>query len=529
MNENFLAKTRRTFKERYSERKQLKREGSQSKTTDISATSQDIAVVYADGHPNLPPRGWEKGTKIALGRLSQFTPGRAWFPHALVIGQTGSGKTTLLRPLIGRWAGPRAVMSTKGDIVPDAYSAGTPGTIHLVTPDGRSELDADGKSRLSALEAAGWTVRDVRWDPAIWAAQATESKLSQRASTLADCMSDVVGQDSGNTFWSKASAGFLTSILLLEGAAIRAKADSWEDLWIDASAVNNNGSSQLFARRKKDPGMSRIMSEISATNLGHLYDRTVNQPFPDLTPTETSAAEDVLQMAHYVKTGNVTTLSSWQTMLVALKAYKIGDTSGRAPLDVGAWGRSANDLLVVVVPSIVQATWTSPMAALALALWTEASSNATGNHLIVLDEMASLAPVPNIESWTAQGRGLGVHVVGVLQHEDQATIWSRGNNTAGWIVNTWPLALVASGTPAIGLATHLATGSGQHDVQKRSTTYKPGQGWFAPQIQEGTTHSTARQDRIESDEVFSDTVRGAWRVVDGGIGPWATGIQKPKR
>lgn len=132
-----------------------------------------------------------------------------------------------------------------------------------------------------------------------------------------------------------------------------------------------------------------------------------------------------------------------------------------------------------------------------------------------------MAPVPTLKEWVAQGRSLGVHVIAVLQNESQAKVWA-GNDTAGWILNTWPLALVASGTPTYGLAKHLADGEGQHEVEKLTRTDSPSKTWFGDSESQSTSRSLEMRDRIEPNDVFSHAVLGAWRVIDRRVGPWAT-------
>jgi hypothetical protein len=240
-----------------------------------------------------------------------------------------------------------------------------------------------------------------------------------------------------------------------------------------------------------------------------------------LSPTERAAFEEILEMGSLLLAKNVTALSKYQTMSTALGCYRYPSPTPRLPVDVTAWAGSSNDLLAVIVPSDQSKSWAASMAALAVAVWTEASGNEGRDHLIVLDEVASLAPVPTLHEWIAQGRSLGVHVVAVLQNESQAKIWA-GNDTAGWILNTWPVALVASGTPTYGLAKHLADGEGQHEVEKISENRDAPDTWFGEGGKKSTSRSKEMRDRIEPNDVFSEAVLGAWRVVDRRVGPWAT-------
>lgn len=468
------------------------------------AGSHDIA--YAAGMDSmLPERGWRVGMPIAIGRSLGMDGGRAWFPHALILGATGSGKTTLLRPFLQRWSatGPAAVMSTKGDILPAASANDAGRTIQLVTPKGRRYLDMDGQERLAALEAAGWRVIDCCWEPVSWAASASDEAEGQfRAETLARCLAGVVAQgEGGSNFWSAASGDFLTAAILIEAAAIRTASKSWSEL--------------LGGRRNPTTGADGIERLVSETQLERLAILASIEALPDtLSPTERAAASEVQELGRLLKANNVTALSKYQTATTALGAYRY-PAMPRPPINIGAWAHSSNDLLAVIIPSAQSVNWSAPMAALALALWTEASTVDSAEHLIILDEMASLAPVPTIHEWTAQGRSLGVHVVAVLQHEQQAQKWSP-TDTSGWILHNWPLVLVASGTPAIGLARLLAAGEGRWEVEKTSSG-KSTAGW-------STTTSVEMRDRIEASLVFDTGYLGVWRVIDRRIGPWAVAL-----
>ena len=486
----------------------------------------DLVEVYHPAQGSLPSRGWRVGTHIALGRSLGMDSTKAWFPHVLVLGATGSGKTsTVLRPTIARWseAGPACVMSTKGDIIPKVL-VGTPGVIHLVTPKGRGYLDADGEERLQALEAAGWKVIDCRWDPVTWAAATkAEPEALRRSEALARCLAGVIAggraDRSDGRFWSEAASGLITAGILIERAAIIAGASSWLDVLTPAD--NTTGSDKLFAAATSTaaPGVERLVAELQLTPLSRLADAVSEVPLT-LSPVERAAAGEILETAQLLKGNNVTALSRYQTMAAALGAYKYPAESAQ-PIDVGAWAHSQHDLLVVIVPSNEAETWAAPMAGLALAVWTEASGD-PGDHLVVLDEMASLAPVPTIHEWVAQGRSLGVHIVAVLQHEGQARHWSQ--DAAGWILHNWPLVLVAAGTSAVGLAKHLADGEGQHEVERRSVSTRRDPGAWYGQIEDSTTTSREMRDRIEPNAVFDEAIPGAWRVIDRRVGPWARGI-----
>lgn len=502
--------------------------GKQAANGPVATGPHDLARVYHSAHTALPQRGWKVNTPIAIGRELGINQNRAWFPHALILGATGSGKTTLLRPFIPRWlaAGPAAVMSTKGDILPHNLGAAEPGTIHLVTPRGRQYLDADGQARLSALEEAGWTVADVRWDPVVWAAgSGDEAGLQFRATALAHCLSDVVGHgDTAQNFWTEASAGLIRAGIIIEAAALNAGAPSWAELLAPRAAGARTGSERLLAQDSESahPGVEHLVAELQLASLTDLAD-VCDQVPPTLSSTERAALRVIIETGTLLKANNVTALSRYQTADIALGAYTFPDKSGRPALDVSSWATSAHDLLVVIVPSNENQSWAAPMAALALALWTEATGT-PGDHLVILDEMASLAPVPNIHEWTAQGRSLGVHVVAVLQHESQAKIWA-GNDTAGWVLNNWPLVLVAAGTPAYGLAKHLADGEGQHEVAKTSTSQRRDKSVMFGGLQDdGTTTSYEMRDRVEPNFVFGEAATGAWRVIDRRVGPWAEPI-----
>ncbi|MDA8399044.1 MAG: TraM recognition domain-containing protein [Actinomycetota bacterium] len=488
------------------------------------ANSHDLARVYHPAQPALPQRGWQVGIPIAVGHDLGMSQGRAWFPHGLLLGATGSGKTTLLRRFLARWlsTGPAVVMSTKGDIIP-LPAQGTPGRVHLVTPQGRQYLDPDGHERLAALETAGWTVLDARWDPVCWlAASSDEAQIRFRAETLARCLAGVVADQQSGRFWSEAASGLITAGMLIEAATIQAQAGSWAELLDPQPLDSRAGSDRLLASATTTakPGIERLVAELQLGRLTDLAEHCSEVPLT-LSPIQRAAAGEVLETAKLLRANNVTALSRYQTMATALSAYKYPSTE-RPPVDIASWAASDHDLLVVAVPSAESEAWAAPMAALAVALWTEASQTA-GDHLIILDEMASLAPVPGIHEWTAQGRSLGVHVVAVLQHEGQARTWSQ--DTAGWILNTWPLVLVAAGTPAVGLAKQLADGEGQHEVTKQSTTQRRDSStWFGGMQDDGTTTSYEMRDRIEPNHVFDEAAAGAWRVIDRRVGPWAEAI-----
>ena len=491
--------------------------------TAVATDPHDLAVVTNTAGNTLDNRGWRPRMPIALGRSTGMIGGRAWFGHALVIGETGTGKTTLLRPFVRRWTatGPVAVMSTKGDIIPDALLGGTAGTIHLVTLTGRENLDRDGQARLDALEHAGWTILDTRWDPVVWAGE----NVRDRGELVGRCLADVATTKDADRIWAIAAAKLIDAGIIIETAKTKAGASSWAELF---GATAKSKSEALLA--PVDPAdlenppapVDYLVREITMQNLMKLS--KIESLPAGFNQLEQSAAREVLEIAHLLSTNNSTGQSRYQTAGLALSAYSRTEGTKRMALNVGKWANSDHDLLAVVVPSAVAELWAAPMACLALALWTEATASA-GEHLIVLDEMFSLAPVPKIESWLAQGRGLGVHVVGVLQTEGQAKKWGGDNGGQEWILN-WPLVLVASGTTALGLAKRLAEAEGQHETETKSISSRGGSSsfWNVP-IVEGETTSMAMRDRIQQNMVFDQRVFGVWRVLDGRVGPWATGVQ----
>lgn len=481
---------------------------------------------------------WQLGQTIVLGGRTlgrRADTAEYAAPHALVIGASGAGKTHLLRPLVRRWTGknPAAVFSTKGDIIPDDFKPAPGQKLFLITPLGRNKLDHDGQKRLNALEEKGMDIINTRWDITKWIAGGEDYEdVSLRADAMAACLAEVSCGEGSDPIWPKSAQVLLNAAFQLEVWAQHQQAPTWrKSLQVADSPkvekLKGSASSLMFAEAKevlaepiRSEGIVRVYE-----NLENLIDFEIDFELSPELPEMIKKAVDVLtRHADGLKAGDKMIGSVWSTALSSFGSSAVGYGKSRVPFDAKEWAQSENGLLVVVIPSTAAKTWEASMAALATVLWDEASSTHDKDHLLVLDEIASLAPVPGLSSWVAQGRSMGVVVVAVLQNEGQARKWTgAGGSLTNWILS-WPLCLVASGSPAVGIAEQVSRGEGHAEVERATISENPDQNSFM-----GTSVSTSRSlqllPRLGPEQVFGDREVGLWRVLAQRLGPWVRGIE----
>jgi type IV secretion system protein VirD4 len=291
----------------------------------------------------------------------------------MVIGPSESGKTRgLVVPALLERDGPVLCTSVKSDVLYETHAArAARGEVHVFDPTGASGLPHSPWSPLAASQT--WT-----------AARRTASRLLG------------VGDHSGarsadEAFWKPAGARFLAPLLL---AAAHGDLAMREVLsWV---ARTEQQEPTRLLEGCRDPGAQAALEALRSVWEADARFRS------SLTQTVATA------------------LDAWQEPAVA--AASIGQTQITAE-----WLLSGSNTLYLVAPADEQRRLTGLFCALVSHIVAGAFAAAARRGkpldpalLLALDELANIAPLPNVDELASTGRGQGVQLLSVFQNLSQA-------------------------------------------------------------------------------------------------------------
>lgn len=363
----------------------------------------------------------------------------------LVLGPPRSGKTTALAvPNTLCAPGPVVVTSTKPDILAATLGARSQlGDCWLLDPSG------------AVREPAG--VRRIRWSPVAAAATWDESLVVARGMTGAARPAGRMGE---SAHWTERAEALLAPLLHaahLLGSSME-QVVAWvlrQDLDTAAAAVSANGvkmaADVLAGIGATDP---REQSGIWSSAAGILA---------------AYRSETVLDHSAPVNFDPARLIGTRDTVYVCAPARH-------------------QDLVAPVVVAFVDQARSG-----AYSKWTPGRPPLT----LVLDELANIAPIPDLAALVSEGGSQGVLTLGVLQDLSQAR--QRWGPAAEGFLSLFGSKVVLGGIADMGTLELVSRLAGEVDVPARSVSRSP---WWAPGGGGATvTWSQRRQRRLPVDAV----------------------------
>ncbi|HET9072095.1 MAG TPA: type IV secretory system conjugative DNA transfer family protein [Acidimicrobiales bacterium] len=380
------------------------------------ATARDLRALAVAG----PEPG-----RVVLGRVGRRLVATEARHSVLVLGPTQSGKTTALAvPALLEWDGPVLATSVKGDLV--AATAGWRsrlGTCWVFDPTAPGDPRPPGGG---AGSAAGWSplAEAIDWSGAqrmaAWLVEATPARHG---------LSDA-------EFWYAAAAKQLAPLLLAARLGGHTMADvvRWTDTgrWEEAEDVlDAAGAAEaavaLAACAARD---DRIRSSVGTTL------ETVLAPFEDPLVARATARVDV----------------SPEDLLAGRHSLYL---CGPAHEQLRVQG-----VFAALVASVVAA---------AVRRSTDTGRPLDPPLLLVLDEVANIAPIRDLDGLASTASGLGIQLLTVCQ--DLAQLAGRyGPDRSRTIANNHRAKLVLSGVADLATLDLLSGLAGEQAVREESLT-----------------------------------------------------------
>ncbi len=356
--------------------------------------------------------------RLVLGRVGRSLVATEQRHSVLVLGPSQSGKTSgLAIPALLEWDGPVVATSVKGDLV--AHTGRYRGTL--------------GRTWVFDPTASAGTGPSARWSPL--AEAVTWSGAQRVASSLVEATPAQLGLNDG-AFWFAASAKLLAPLLLAARVGDRSMRDvvRWTNLRETeevAQLLGDAGEADavvaLFAGAGRD---ERIRSSIYTTL------ETVLAPYEDPVVAAAAAQPDIDPAA---------LLEGRHTL------YLCGPAHEQARVQA---------VFSALVGSIVHA---------AVDRAHHLGGPLDPPLLVVLDEVANIAPLKELDVLASTGAGMGVQLVTVCQ--DLAQLSARyGSERARTIANNHRAKVVLSGIADVGTLDTLSGLAGEQAVREEVVT-----------------------------------------------------------
>jgi type IV secretion system protein VirD4 len=356
--------------------------------------------------------------RLVLGRLGRATLATEARHSVLVLGPTQSGKTSgLAVPAMLEWSGPVISTSVKGDLVSLTRSwRDQLGTSWVFDPSGTAGVGPG--SRWSPLaEATDWAGAQRM---AAWLVDSTPAKAG-----LADA-----------AFWYSAAAKQLAPMLLaaaLEGSTI-SDVVAWNnqgDFDQPSSVLARHGEVEaevaLFACAGRDERIRSSVGTTLETVLGAYEDPTVARSADgcDIDPVRLLAGNNTLYLC-----GAAHEQARLQGVFSALVASMVAGAVEKAERS----GRALDPPL-----------------------------------LLVLDEVANIAPLRDLDTLASTGAALGIQLMTICQ--DLSQLATRyGNDRARTIANNHRAKVVLSGIADLTTLDTMSGLAGEQVLQEASVT-----------------------------------------------------------
>jgi type IV secretion system protein VirD4 len=390
----------------------------------------------------------------------------------LVVGPSQSGKTSgLVVPALLEWQGPALCTSIKSDVVNDTH----------VARAGRGEVRVFDPTAATLLPHAPWSP--------ISAARSWEGarRMAARLLSLGD-HGPVRSAD--EAFWRPAGARYLAPLLL---AAAVGELTMREVLsWI---AGESESEPAELLRSSIAPGARTALEALGSVWAADARFRS------SLTQTVATA------------------LDAWQEPQIA--AATMGES------EIGArWLLEGENTLYLISPAEDQRRLSGLFCALladvvagAFARCSELGRPIEPALLLCLDEVANIAPLPNLDEIASTGPGQGVQLLTVLQNASQASDrW--GSDRGQTIIANHRARLFCSGIGDQATLEHLRSTLGEQEVARvsrhRSGALQMGSKTTASEVRPLAPAHRVRQSRAEGALLVYGRLPPAWLL----LRPW---------
>jgi type IV secretion system protein VirD4 len=377
---------------------------------------------------------------IYVGR--DLPPSEHWV-HAkpesgvLVLGPPRSGKSSaMIVPNVLSWPGSVVSTSVKSDVLQATANArANLGDCWLFDPSGTTVLPAEGDLRYARVALP--SIKTLNWSPVTGCARwSTANRMAERMIAAAGVAQGL----NEESFWSERAAALLGP--LLHAAAI-------EDLparrlaeWIrrrDAFTAQD-----ILRDHSDDPG--------------------------------TSIAIDTLQ--GLLSSNERELMSHWSTVGGAFAAYRTPEalaTTDDVTFDPVAFARSSDTVYITAAGSVQDSV--APLIVAFLEQIRDAVFSENMMHrppmLWALDEMANIAPLPELPSIVSQAGGQGLQVLACLQDLSQARkLWKE---EADGFLSLFHGKVVFGGIGDTVTLERLSTLVGEREVEKITGSQSTGQ------------------------------------------------------
>jgi type IV secretion system protein VirD4 len=358
------------------------------------------------------------GSRLVLGRVGPRLIATEAHHSVLVLGPTQSGKTSgLAIPGLLEWPGPVLATSVKGDLVAHtrAYRAEL-GTTWVFDPTATS--GAGPSSGWSPLQEA--TTWNGAQRVAAWLVEATPSRA---------------GLTEG-AFWFAAAAKLLAPLLLAAARAGRTMADvvRWTNM-------------------QEREEVERLLGEAGEIEAGVAFFASTGRD-------------------ERIKSSIYTTL---ETVLAPYEDPVVAATANFTDIDPAALV-AGRHTLYLCGPAHEQARLQGVFAALVASVVSAAVERVqrTGRALdppllLVLDEVANIAPLRDLDTLASTAAGMGIQLVTVCQ--DLAQLASRyGTERARTIANNHRAKVILSGIADVGTLDTVSGLAGEQAVREQTVT-----------------------------------------------------------
>lgn len=439
-----------------------------------------LARQLRDSTPGRRSAQWATRSDLAELRVRRPEPGRITLGYhrrsliaaeerasVMVVGPSQSGKTTgLVVPAMSEWDGPVLATSTKADLLVHTLPARSKlGEARVFDPTGATSL---GHAVWSPLTAS------TTWTGARRTAAALLGVGDRSSSRSAD-----------DAFWRPAGARYLAALLY---AATKTADLTMADVlhWIATSEFDE--PAKLLDGSGRGDITPAVDSIQSVKGSDHRF------------------ASSLLQTI-------ATALDPWQEPQVA------GATMGQSRISAD-WLLDSTNTLYVVAPADDQRRLSGLFTALVSHIVAGAyeRSAKTGRPiepalLLALDEVANIAPLPNLDEIASTGPGQGVHLLCVLQNISQS--YDRwGRDRAETIIANHRARLFCSGIGDRATLDYLRGTLGEEEIARISTQQRgiavPGSRTHSSEHRPlATPHRVRPADRSQSLLVYG-RIAPAW-------------------
>jgi type IV secretion system protein VirD4 len=366
--------------------------------------------------------GADASGRLVIGRAAGRTLATQQQHSVIVFGPTGSFKTSgLAIPAIRDWDGPVLCASVKTDLLRHTIEhRDQRGDIMIFDPTESTGMPSDGWSPLGQCASWPGALRVAQWL----------------------CAATHTGGSGGDLdFWYRAAKKLLAPLLFAAAASGRSMADLVR--WVDHQTDDEVDAAL------REAGCDEAIDAWTARELRD--------------PKQRSSIYTTLE----------TVLDAYQDPRVLRDAHRAGITRGKL-LNGG------KHALYICAPSDDQDALRSVFSTLILSITTAVYEKTTATRqpldpplLLVLDELANVAPVPRLDVLASTGRDQGIQQLSILQ--DFSQLEERyGTRRARTIVNNHHAKLVLSGQSDQATLDLVAQLLGEEEVDQRSRSVADG-------------------------------------------------------